>query len=126
MVIDVPKKDLFVDLLITCFFFPSQVVGGNLPVNHTIIYQLQDIFNLLPDASVGEFVKSMYVKTNDQMLVVYLASLSRSVIALHNLINNKITNRDAERKESKKDEVKEKKEKEESKTEEKKKDVKSS
>lgn len=81
----------------------------------------------MPDASVREFVKSMYVKTNDQMLVVYLASLSRSVIALHNLINNKITNRDAERKESsKKDEVKEKKDKEENKTEDKKKDVKSS
>lgn len=108
-------------------YFSLQVVSGNLPVNHTIIYQLQDIFNLLPDASVREFVKSMYVKTNDQMLVVYLASLSRSVIALHNLINNKITNRDAERKESsKKDEVKEKKDKEENKTEDKKKDVKSS
>jgi len=108
----------------------DQVVSGNLPVNHTIIYQLQDIFNLLPDASVREFVKSMYVKTNDQMLVVYLASLSRSVIALHNLINNKITNRDAERKESnKKDDIKEKKDKEDekSKTEEsKKKDTKSS
>jgi len=108
----------------------DQVVSGNLPVNHTIIYQLQDIFNLLPDASVREFVKSMYVKTNDQMLVVYLASLSRSVIALHNLINNKITNRDAERKESnKKDDIKEKKDKEDEKSkaeESKKKETKSS
>lgn len=33
------------------------------------------------------------------MLVVYLASLIRSVVALHNLINNKISNRDAEKKE---------------------------
>ncbi|GFQ65414.1 26S proteasome non-ATPase regulatory subunit 7, partial [Trichonephila clavata] len=105
----------------------DQVVSGTLPVNHTIIYQLQDIFNLLPDASVRQFVKSMYVKTNDQMLVVYLASLSRSVIALHNLINNKITNRDAERKESsKKEETKERKDKEDSKVEDKKKDTKSS
>lgn len=106
----------------------DQVVAGNLPVNHTIIYQLQDIFNLLPDASVQEFVKSLYIKTNDQMLVVYLASLARSVIALHNLINNKITNRDAEKKEGgKKEESKDKKEKsDEGKGEEKKKDVKSS
>lgn len=29
------------------------------------------------------------VKTNDMMLVIYLSSLIRSVIALHNLINNK-------------------------------------
>lgn len=85
---------------------------GKLPVNHTIIYQLQDIFNLLPDVGLQEFVKSLYIKTNDQMLVVYLASLVRSVVALHNLINNKITNRDAEKKESssaKKEEPKDKK-----------------
>jgi 26S proteasome regulatory subunit N8 len=31
------------------------------------------------------------VKTNDMMLVIYLSSLIRSVIALHNLINNKVS-----------------------------------
>ncbi|AQK46924.1 26S proteasome non-ATPase regulatory subunit 7 homolog A [Zea mays] len=30
------------------------------------------------------------LKTNDMMLVIYLSSLIRSVIALHNLINNKV------------------------------------
>ena len=30
------------------------------------------------------------VKTNDMMLVIYLSSLIRSVIALHNLISNKV------------------------------------
>ncbi len=33
----------------------------------------------------------------------------RSVIALHNLINNKLANKEAEKKESKKEEVKDKK-----------------
>ena len=33
---------------------------------------------------------SFAVKTNDMMLVIYLSSLIRSVIALHNLINNKV------------------------------------
>ena len=33
------------------------------------------------------------------MLVVYLAAMIRSIIALHNLINNKIQNRDAEKNE---------------------------
>lgn len=88
-----------------------QVVQGNLPINHQIVYQLQDIFNLLPDISHGNFVESLYVKTNDQMLVVYLAALIRSIIALHNLINNKLTNRDAEKKEGKKDDTKDSKEK---------------
>ncbi|XP_046989935.1 26S proteasome non-ATPase regulatory subunit 7-like [Schistocerca americana] len=103
----------------------TQVVQGTLPINHQIVYQLQDIFNLLPDISHGNFVNSLYVKTNDQMLVVYLAALIRSIIALHNLINNKLTNRDAEKKEGKKDDVKDKdkkdeKSKEDSKTESKK------
>lgn len=62
----------------------------------------------MPDITTDSFTETMYVKTNDQMLVVYLASMVRSIIALHNLINNKLTNRDAE--EGKKDE-KEKKDK---------------
>lgn len=78
---------------------------GQLPVNHQIVYQLQDIFNLLPDVTNPDFVKAMYVKTNDQMLVVYATALTRSIIALNNLINNKLSNRDAEKKElAKKDE----------------------
>ncbi|XP_035446332.1 26S proteasome non-ATPase regulatory subunit 7 [Spodoptera frugiperda] len=79
-----------------------QVGQGSLPMNHQIIYQLQDIFNLLPDIANDSFIDNLYIKTNDQSLVVYLAALVRSIIALHNLINNKITNRDAE--EGKKDE----------------------
>ena len=44
-------------------------------------------------------MRAVYVKTNDQMLVVYVASMIRSIVALHNLINNKIQNRDAEKNE---------------------------
>ncbi|XP_050304451.1 26S proteasome non-ATPase regulatory subunit 7 [Anthonomus grandis grandis] len=82
-----------------------QVKDEKLPINHQIIYQLQDIFNFLPDINQVQFNKSFYVKNNDQMLVVYLAALVRSIVALHNLINNKLTNRDAEegKKEDKKD-----------------------
>jgi len=98
-----------------------QVGNGKLPINHQIVYQLQDIFNLLPDMTQSSFVDSLYVKTNDQMLVVYLAALVRSIVALHNLINNKLTNRDAEKKETdgKKDTKKEEKKEEEKKGEEK-------
>ncbi|KAL7747879.1 proteasome regulatory particle subunit [Sorochytrium milnesiophthora] len=75
----------------------SKVVGGELPVNHQIIYNLQDVFNLLPNLNLQEMSRAFAVKTNDQLMVVYLSSLIRAVIALHNLINNKIENRDAER-----------------------------
>ena len=77
-----------------------QVIDGKLPMNHQITYHLQDIFNLLPDLTNPEFVRSINVNTNDQMLVVYTASLIRSIIALHNLINNKLSNKEAERKET--------------------------
>lgn len=99
----------------------DKVATGKLPVNHTIIYQLQDVFNLLPNLNLEEFVKSLSVKTNDQMLVVYVASLVRAVIALHNLINNKVANRDAERDEASK---KEEKSREKDKDKEKDKDTK--
>lgn len=74
----------------------NNVCSGKLPVNHQIINQIQDIFNLLPNLNVEELVRSFSVKTNDMMLVIYLSSVIRSVVALHNLINNKIANRDAE------------------------------
>merc|ERR1712025_1146136 len=91
----------------------KKVVAGELPMNHEITYQLQDIFNLLPDVTNPCFVRSLQVNTNDQMLVMYIASLIRSVIALHNLINNKLANKEAEKKEGKKDiDVKDKKESE--------------
>ena len=79
-------------------------------MNHQITYLLQDIFNLLPDVTNPQFVKSINVNTNDQMLVVYTASLIRSIIALHNLINNKINNKEAEKREGKKDDTKTEKE----------------
>ncbi|GAA5872849.1 hypothetical protein JCM1840_005868 [Sporobolomyces johnsonii] len=77
----------------------EQVVAGALPVNHQIIYNLQDIFNLLPnlDAALqgGEgkdgTKRPFTVATNDQLLVMYLSSLIRAVIALHDLVLNKQT-----------------------------------
>jgi 26S proteasome regulatory subunit N8 len=73
----------------------EQVVEGTLPVNHQIIYNLQDIFNLLPnlDAAeqagegVGGSKRPFTVATNDQLLVMYLSSLIRAVIALHDLVS---------------------------------------
>ncbi|WVZ05997.1 hypothetical protein V8G54_019343 [Vigna mungo] len=66
------------------------VIDGKLPLNHEILYHLQDVFNLLPNLNVADLIKAFAVKTNDMMLVIYLSSLIRSVIALHNLINNKV------------------------------------
>ena len=75
----------------------DKVVDGSLPMNHEIMGHLQDAFNLLPNLNLEDYVKGFNVSTNDAMLVVYLSSLIRSVIALHDLINNKTTNKERER-----------------------------
>ncbi len=49
----------------------------------------QDIFNLLPNMNVEAMSKALSVKSNDMMLVIYVASLIRSILALHKLIDNK-------------------------------------
>jgi len=76
----------------------EDVAHGKLALNNQITYQLQDIFNLLPNLNVEVLVQSFSIKTNDQLLVIYLASLIRAIIALHDLINNKIYIRESEKK----------------------------
>jgi 26S proteasome regulatory subunit N8 len=56
---------------------------------------------------VEESVRSFSVKTNDYMFVIYVSSLIRSVISLHNLINNKITTKEIEIENAKKDKERE-------------------
>ncbi|KAK9800760.1 hypothetical protein WJX73_008123 [Symbiochloris irregularis] len=73
------------------------VLERRIPVNHDIIYQLQDVFNLLPNLAVEELTRAFAIKGNDMMLVIYLASLVRSVLALHNLLCNKEQQRQLER-----------------------------
>lgn len=75
----------------------QNVQSGRLPVNHKIIYKLQDIFNLLPNLKVEALVKAFAVKTNDMMLAIYLSSIIRAILALHNLVNNKLVNKEKER-----------------------------
>ena len=67
----------------------GMVLEGKLPINHEIMSNLQEAFNLMPNLNVEEVDKAFAVKTDDMMMAMYIASLVRSVIALHNLINNK-------------------------------------
>lgn len=83
-----------------------KVAQGKLPVNHQITYHLQDALNLLPDLSNQLTTGSFISNTNDQLLVVYLSSLVRAVIALHALVDNKAQNSRTEAEEAKKNEVK--------------------
>jgi 26S proteasome regulatory subunit N8 len=110
----------------------QKVLSGTLPVNHAILGNLQDVFNLLPNLSTpktsshipngvdapsrgggeGELAHAMSIKTNDQLMAIYLSSLIRAITAFHDLIENKIQNRQQqEEKEAKRDEEKSEKEK---------------
>ena len=100
------------------------MLHGELPVNHAILGNLQDVFNLLPNLSNPtatpqangsenqhtentELARAMSIKTNDQLMAIYLSSLIRAITAFHDLIENKIQNRQQqEEKEAKKDEGK--------------------
>jgi 26S proteasome regulatory subunit N8 len=92
----------------------QKVLDEDLPVNHAILGNLQDVFNLLPNLSTpkaaplggatngvgplagagaidnGELARAMSVKTNDQLMAIYLSSLIRAITAFHDLIDNKI------------------------------------
>ena len=100
----------------------QKVLNGELPVNHAIMGNLQDVFNLLPNLTTpvtsdtpgssatenSELARAMSVKTNDQLMAIYLSSLIRAITAFHDLIENKIQNRQAqEEKDAKKEEEKE-------------------
>jgi 26S proteasome regulatory subunit N8 len=110
----------------------QKVLDGDLPVNHAILGNLQDVFNLLPNLSTpkpaaisgatngvglaagsagavdnSELARAMSIKTNDQLMAIYLSSLIRAITAFHDLIENKIQNRQqAEEKDGKKEEGK--------------------
>ncbi|TGO16774.1 hypothetical protein BTUL_0024g00440 [Botrytis tulipae] len=108
----------------------QNVLDGTLPVNHAILGNLQDVFNLLPNLSTpkasshipngadapvennSELAHAMSIKTNDQLMAIYLSSLIRAITAFHDLIENKIQNRQQqEEKDAKKDEAKDEKDK---------------
>lgn len=112
----------------------QKVLDGDLPVNHVILGNLQDVFNLLPNLSTpkvaakdlasmngavngagvssgstenSELARAMSIKTNDQLMSIYLSSLIRAITAFHDLIENKIQNkRQQEDEDAKKEEEK--------------------
>ncbi|KZS99100.1 Mov34-domain-containing protein [Sistotremastrum niveocremeum HHB9708] len=84
----------------------EKVASGTLPINHQIVYHLQDALNLLPDLDDPLMTKSFTSNTNDQLLVVYLSSLVRAVIALHALVDNKAANAELEQGKSEEDKSK--------------------
>lgn len=76
--------------LLECQDYLESVAAGSRPVNPEIVANLQTILTLLPNLNAPDLVKALVVKTNDLHMSMYLAALIRGVIALHDLVNNKI------------------------------------
>lgn len=72
----------------------ENVLAGKLPANNQIVYNMQTVFNLLPNLNVEELVRSLLIKTNDMHLVIYISSLIRCIVALHDLVRNKLQYKD--------------------------------
>jgi len=93
----------------------ESVVQGKYRYNQMIMNNYQEIFNLLPNLKVEEMVRSFSVKSNDYMYVIYVSTMIRSILSLHDLINNKIHLKETEVENAKKakereEELKKKKE----------------
>lgn len=86
----------------------DKVYQKKLPINHTILGKLQNVFNLLPNlanslvanegvvdlnASSNTLSTAFTIKTNDELMVVYICTLVRAIIAFHDLIENKLQNK---------------------------------
>ncbi|GAV55198.1 hypothetical protein ZYGR_0AS05220 [Zygosaccharomyces rouxii] len=96
----------------------NKVMNKELPVNHPLLGKLQDVFNLLPNLGQpnedemnlrnnevvnhnNNLQKALTVKTNDELMVIYIANLVRAIIAFDDLIENKIQNKKLQEKKTK-------------------------
>lgn len=69
------------------------ILQERIPPNHHIISILQDIFNILPDSFLPEISSTFSNKYADILVTIYGMSCLRSVLSLHDLINNVSENR---------------------------------
>ncbi|CAR28789.1 hypothetical protein ZYGR_0U01480 [Zygosaccharomyces rouxii] len=96
----------------------NKVMNKELPINHVILGKLQDVFNLLPNLGQpnedeinvknnevvnhnNNLQKALTVKTNDELMIIYIANLVRAIIAFDDLIENKIQNKKLQEKKTK-------------------------
>ena len=90
----------------------EKIINQTIPTNPQIIYNIQEIFNYLPNFDTESVIKAMSIQTNNNYLVLYLSWITKTIVALHKLINNKIMLKEEEKQPEKKDNKKDEKDKE--------------
>lgn len=67
-----------------------KIEDGSINPDNQIIFNLQEILNIIPKIDEDKKLKAFQSKTNDNYFTIYVSSIVRSIIALHDLINNKL------------------------------------
>lgn len=69
----------------------ERVANKDLPINHKIMYNLQNIFNLMPNSLENEQIQKMLtLYSNDSMMMNYVGSMMKGIVSLHSLIDNSL------------------------------------
>ena len=97
----------------------KKVLDEKIPTNPQIIYNIQEIFNHLPNFETENVIKAMSIQTNNNYLVLYLSWIVKTIVQLHKLINNKIALKEEEKQPEKKENNNNKKKEEDEKIEKK-------
>ncbi|OHT15093.1 Clan MP, family M67, Poh1-like metallopeptidase [Tritrichomonas foetus] len=67
----------------------QEVIDGKKEVDNEIIGITQSIFNLLPNLELKDTVDSLSTKSDDSAFMIFISQLCRSVVSLHELVNNR-------------------------------------
>ncbi|KAF7459109.1 Mov34/MPN/PAD-1 family protein [Cryptosporidium felis] len=71
----------------------DDILEEKIPPNHKIISIFQDIFNLLPDSNIPELCSAFSSRYADTILTIYGMSCLRTVLSMHDLVNNASENK---------------------------------
>jgi len=80
--------------------YVADVRAGRLPLSQRIVQQLQHAFNLAPAVNQPTLAAAFAWSTNDAMLAIYTAALTRAIASLHTLLLNKRDLRERDRKDA--------------------------
>jgi len=61
----------------------QKIENGTVFPNNQIIFNLQEILNMMPKLDEDKKLKAFQSKTNDNYFTIYVSSIVRSIIALH-------------------------------------------
>lgn len=67
----------------------QQVLDGSLPMHPCVFNNIQNIFNSMSDNSKRELIEAFDEEINASMVSVYVGSMIRGILALHDLIRNR-------------------------------------